>query len=89
MFCSRDEQQHNNQTEMHSFTSHMLLVYWQYSLFPLTFYMVQQSRGFGSSATDSVESFTFSELHFSPCTTNGHDIFLGFVKAFIALKGDL
>lgn len=78
---------------MRSFTSQMSLVCRQYSLFHLILYMVQQSGGFGSSATGSVNhlislSFNFF-LSFSPCIKNGNSVFRAFVKAFIALKGDL
>lgn len=89
MLCSSDEQQYNNQIEIHSFTSYMLLVYWQYSSVPLAFYMVQQSRDFGSSATDSVNHLVSLSSVFSPYIQNENDIFLAFVKVLVALKGDL
>lgn len=56
VFCSRDEQQCNNQAEVHGFTSHVTSVLTVFSFSP-KLYMVQQSRGFGSSATESVNNF--------------------------------
>lgn len=65
----------------------MLLVHWQYSLFPQSFDVVQKSGGSVSSAIVSV-NHVISKINFSPCIKNGNDTFLAF-KAFTALQEDL